>query len=282
MLMMAVGLVTMIVSVFMSAVAGTVVIILSVIVLMVAVAGVVVIIPVMAAGVVFVLVHMRCFRSVEVPDALQRGQNQAIDYRSGRLEHAYNAIGMRIVTVAPLFEAVRARKTRAKAESGRLGYRRTRHGLQRPVPEPAGREPSAVERRVLRRGTDDPVAAITVSQRQRNCGSDTRIVGPTLGLLQPDVPGRHVRVIHRGQHELDGATRRTQHQVDAAGIPRHRLGKLRSGQQQQHDARRAERHQQHIHCRGQRRQAQVCDREAEPGHAGTCISNSPSRQPRTR
>ena len=60
-----------------------------------------------------VLVRMRRFLCVEVPDAFERRQNQAIDDRSGRLEHTHNAIRMRLVTGAAFFEPVRSRETRS-------------------------------------------------------------------------------------------------------------------------------------------------------------------------
>ena len=59
-----------------------------------------------AAGVVVVCV--RCSRTVDVPHALERRQDQAIEDRTGRLEHTHYAIGMLVVTLAAFFETVRA------------------------------------------------------------------------------------------------------------------------------------------------------------------------------
>ena len=54
-------------------------------------------------------------------------------------------------------------------------------------------------------------------------------------------------MVDRGEHQLHRAPIGAEHQIDAACIPRQRLGKLSTHQEQQHDARGAKAHQHDIH-----------------------------------
>ena len=200
-------------------------------VVMVSLVGVLVLVMVRVTAVrALILLHGDIVVLMERPDALQGRQDQAIQHGSRGFEHADHPIGSRRVRVPCRREAVRAREAGFHAERGGLRRCRPHDRFHRSVPESAGREVGPVERGVGFRRAHDAESADAVPQREGDGGPDPGILGPAVGLPLRNVPGRDVGVVDGREHELRGAALRAEHEIDAPGIPRERLGKLGSGE----------------------------------------------------
>ena len=199
---------------------------------------------------------------MDVPHAVEAGQDQPVHHGPGRRQNSDDAVGRRRVLIAHPGHSVRADQLIAEPQAGGARDLGSEHRLQTGIPQPAFGETGVVQSWISRRCADDAKPVRAVAQGQRDGLGYSPVLGPALSLGQWDIPSGKVGVVDRGEDELHRTALGPEHQIDPLSVARERLVELMRKQQQHDDGCGAQREKSHVQGAGDGCGAQIRPRKS--------------------